>query len=290
MSFLKSFFERIKLSKKKRLKRKNSLISIKDNIDNLHDLLHLSLTLDFQKKHPNPLNAFGMKCFSQSDEDGITIEILKRIKKLNSGFFAELGVGDGTENNSLVLSALGWKGFWVGGNKLAFIPPRNKRFFFKEQWITKENILSIIRNGMEYFRIKNLDLISLDLDGNDYYLIEKLLQEKIFPKVFILEYNAKFPPPIKFKIKYDSHHKWNQDDYFGSSLETLNELLSTNGYKLICCNSHTGANCFFINNKYQKLFRDIPTEIDKIYSPPRYFSSNKMMHKKSIKLIKEILT
>lgn len=143
---------------------------------------------------------------------------------------------------------------------------------------------------MKYFKIKSLDLISLDLDGNDYYLIKKLLEEKIFPKIFILEYNAKFPPPIKFKIKYNSNHQWEQDDYFGSSIETLNELLSSYGYKLICCNSHTGANCFFINHKYKNLFKDIPNQIEKIYSPPRYFSSKSMMHKKSVKLIKEILT
>ena len=47
--------------------------------------------------------------FSQSDEDGITIEILKRLK-MGKGFFLELGVGDGTENNSLLLLAMGWKG------------------------------------------------------------------------------------------------------------------------------------------------------------------------------------
>ena len=159
-----------------------------------------------------------------------------------------------------------------------------------EKWITRENISSIVKSGMKYFKIKSLDLISLDLDGNDYYLIKKLLEEKIFPKIFILEYNAKFPPPIKFKIKYNSNHQWEQDDYFGSSIETLNELLSSYGYKLICCNSHTGANCFFINHKYKNLFKDIPNQIEKIYSPPRYFSSKSMMHKKSVKLIKEILT
>lgn len=77
------------------------------------------LILDFQTKqlqisHPNPLNKFGKKCFSQSDEDGITLEIIRRIN-IESGVYAEFGVGNGLENNTLILASLGWKGFWVGG-------------------------------------------------------------------------------------------------------------------------------------------------------------------------------
>ena len=49
--------------------------------------------------------------FLAIDEDGITIEIFKRLKNLNSGSFLELGVGDGTENNTLILLSLGWKVF-----------------------------------------------------------------------------------------------------------------------------------------------------------------------------------
>jgi len=48
----------------------------------------------------NPLNRFGAKYFSQTDEDGITLEIVRRIG-IRGGTFAELGVGDGLENNAL---------------------------------------------------------------------------------------------------------------------------------------------------------------------------------------------
>ena len=47
------------------------------------------------------------KCFSQTDEDGITIEILRRIGCLEKGTFAEFGPGDGMENNTLILKSLG---------------------------------------------------------------------------------------------------------------------------------------------------------------------------------------
>lgn len=252
-------------------------------------LLH-DLTAHLQNSHPNPLNKFGRKCFSQSDEDGITLEILRRIKKVNKGFFIELGVGDGTENNTLLLLSLGWKGFWVGGNELAFKTENSKKFVYFKKWITAENILEIFRKGMKILKEKEIDLISIDLDGNDFYIVETLLKSKIFPNVFILEYNAKFPPPIKFKIDYDPKHKWSVDDYFGSSLQTFNELLSSYDYKLICCNSHTGANCFFIKKKFANLFKDVPKDIEKIYSEPRYILYKKFMHKKSLKLIEKIIS
>ena len=105
------------------------------------------------------------------------------------------------------------------------------------------------------FEKKNFDLISVDLDGNDYYIVKTILELKIFPSVFILEYNAKFPPPIDFKINYNENHKWGNDDYFGCSLVAWNELLDRFGYKLICCNTHTGANCFFVKKKFYRILR-----------------------------------
>src|SRR5579859_2977818 len=71
------------------------------------------------QNHPNPLLRYGGKVYSQNDEDGITFEILRRMGIAN-GVFAEYGVGNGVENNTLSLAALGWSGLWVGAGDLAF--------------------------------------------------------------------------------------------------------------------------------------------------------------------------
>ena len=110
-----------------------------------------------KKNSSNPFNKYGRKCFSQSDEDGITIEIFKRLNNLSSGFFLELGVGDGTENNTLILLSLGWKGFWVGGSDLAFETSSSKKLKFYKNWITVENILSILNKGLKHLKVKELD-------------------------------------------------------------------------------------------------------------------------------------
>ena len=102
----------------------------------MRDLVLSYQTISLQNSHLNPLNQYGKKCFSQTDEDGITLEILRRINCLESGIFAEFGVGNGTENNTLILKALGWKGFWVGGEDLAFEIKQPREFFsyFKNIW------------------------------------------------------------------------------------------------------------------------------------------------------------
>jgi hypothetical protein len=84
-----------------------------------HDFLLQSVHAGRARAAKNPLNHFGAKYFSQTDEDGITLEIVKRIG-IACGTFAELGVGNGLENNTLILLANGWRGFWLGGEELSF--------------------------------------------------------------------------------------------------------------------------------------------------------------------------
>ena len=57
--------------------------------------------------------------------------------------------------------------------------------------------------GKSDLGVDDVDLISVDLDGNDLYFCEELLKKGFNPSVFIVEYNAKFPPPIQFCIDYD---------------------------------------------------------------------------------------
>src|SRR6185295_10642536 len=105
---------------------------------------------------------------------------------LRSGVFAEFGVGNGLENNTIALAALGWKGFWVGGEDLAFkLPSQENReksnFSFIKEWITRENILALAHQGLSSLSEQNIDILSLDLDGNDFYLIEELLKGNVVP-------------------------------------------------------------------------------------------------------------
>jgi hypothetical protein len=233
--------------------------------------------------HTNSFVQFGAKVYSQNDEDGLTFEICRRLG-LKQGWFAEFGVGDGLENNTLALLAAGWKGAWFGGEDLCF-SHEGSRLSFVKSWITKENILELIRSERAGLPADGVDLISLDLDGNDYFFIRELLLAGVLPKIFVAEYNAKFPPPIKFTINYDPGHTWKGDDYFGASLALLVELFAEFGYFLVVCNLASGSNAFFVRNEFKELFPDIPDRADMIYVRPNFRTFKYVMHPVSIETI-----
>jgi hypothetical protein len=237
----------------------------------------------------NPLNTFGAKYFSQADEDGITLEIVKRLG-ITAGAFAELGVGNGLENNTLILLASGWRGIWIGGEDLAFNYKLNpKRFAFFKAWVTLENVTDLMKQGLESIAIDELDVVAVDLDGNELHIARELLKAGVLPKLFILEYNAKFPPPIKWTIKYDANHSWDFTDYQGASLASLVDLLGEFSYTLICCNAATGANAFFVKNEYLSHFTDVPRNIDEIFVGCRYQVYQGLGHPTSPKTVERIL-
>lgn len=280
------------LARLKRLPaRIREILQTPAQIRDLKDLVLFSQTKELQREHPNPLNRCGKKCFSQADEDGITLEILRRIGALRDGVFAEFGVGDGTENNTLILAALGWKGFWVGGEELAYrIEGRAAhRVSHLRDWVTLDNIADLAQRGLQAIGAKVIDVISLDLDGNDIYFVEKLLASGNRPKLFIVEYNAKFPPPVRFQITYDPRHTWAGDDYFGASLASFNAVFERFSYRLVCCNSQTGANAFFVDTVFAAEFVDVPTDLTQIYVEPRYQFQNRFGHRQSLKTIGTII-
>jgi len=275
---------------KKTLRQKIRRVLGGETRDQLKDLILFDHSQSLKANHPNPLNRAGKKCFSATDEDGITLEILRRVGRLQDGVFAEFGVGDGTENNTLILAALGWKGFWVGGQDLAVEWEGNPRFAYEKAWITAENILALSRSCLQRIAASQVDVISVDLDGNDIYLVEKLLAGGVRPKLFIVEYNAKFPPPVQFQIAYDPDHVWQNDDYFGASLSSFAALFAGFGYRLVCCNSHSGTNAFFIDGALSESFADVPTDLGEIYVGPRYFLYGGYgQHKTSPRTVAKIL-
>jgi hypothetical protein len=251
----------------------NSLSHRLGNND-LYDLMLHKAFSERQSRHPNPLNKSKFYGFSQNDEDGITLEIIKRIG-LKKGLFVEFGVGDGLENNTAILLAAGWKGSWFGGEELAFSLKNSSKLEFKKVWIKKDNIFEFYNSTSGV-----ADVVSIDLDGNDIYLTDELLRNGVKPKLFIVEYNSKFPPPLEFKIEYNEVHTWSGDDYFGASLATFSKLFESYDYRLVCCNT-SGANAFFVHGSFTEKFKDVPNDISELYCEPFYFLRKRKMHRPS---------
>lgn len=275
------------MKKMKRIAR--ALLTLPVIVESQHDLLMRAEWSRSRDAMKNPFNRFGAKYFSQGDEDGLTLEIVRRLG-IQDGTFAELGVGNGLENNTLILLASGWRGVWIGGENLAFDHKLNpKRLTFLKAWVSLENVASLVEHGLTNIDGRVLDVLSLDLDGNDYYLVKEILQSGILPKLLILEYNAKFPPPIKWKIGYDANHSWDVTDYQGASLTSFVELLAAFSYSLVCCSAATGANAFFVRNEDLSHFTDIPGTIDDIFVECRYQLYRQWGHPPSPKTVERML-
>jgi hypothetical protein len=216
---------------------------------------------------------FGYRVYSQSDEDGIVHEIFRRIGE-GSRTFLEVGTGDGLENNSLFLLIQGWRGVWIEGSARKVAAARKTAEFLVAQgrlqieqcFVTAKSINDIVRRlapGPE------IDLLSVDIDGNDYYLLQAI--QAVSPRVIVVEYNAKFPPDVSWVMEQNESHRWDGTDYFGASLKALENLLTERGYALVGCNL-LGCNAFFVRSG---LVADppfcSPFTAENHYEPPRYF-------------------
>ena len=236
------------------------------------EMLHqLSLTADYlmsilhaQRVPRTPLEACAKKIFSQSDEDGITLEIVKRIG-LSESCCIEIGCGNGLENNTLVLLATGWNAIWIDGVNLAFDKNVNPaKLVYSQEFITRENVCGILSN-LHKASGKKVELISVDIDGNDGYIVETLLLGDFRPSVFIVEINEVFSPPIVFKQDYRADHVWDRSRNFGWSLQAFADLFSQHGYQLVACNPQTGVNAFFVRNDHMNAFSDIPNSLEDLF-------------------------
>lgn len=217
----------------------------------------------------NPLLLQGCKFHSQNDEDGIVSAILQRLK-LDRGVFVEYGCGDGLENNTVQLLMRGWSGVWIGGADLVVrIPASSRKLHFVHDWVTLDNCAELMKVGLAKIGATKVNLVSMDLDGNDLFFVKAILEQGADPDVFIVEYNGKFPPPIRFSIDYDARYTWSGSDYFGASLQSFVDLLESFGLRLVCCNV-TGANAFFVADRHMKLFEDVPKAVEELFMPPDY--------------------
>jgi hypothetical protein len=222
------------------------------------------LKAEIQATMPDNPVLSGYKVFSQVDEDGIIRALLGRLPGCTLSRTAiEVGCGNGLENNTHLLLLEGFRVCWLDGapENIAFIrrelglsDERKGRLMVTESFVTLDNIANILGRFCEFLGTSEPDFFSLDIDGNDLHVLTRALG-MLRPKIVCVEYNSKFPPPLKLTIRYDAQHQWTGDDYHGASLQAFSELLA--GYFLACCNI-SGANAFFVRNEFRALYPDYP--------------------------------
>jgi len=210
----------------------------------------------FQERPARDLTLFEFErsVFSQFGEDGV-IERIFQIIEPTHRFAVEFGAGDGVRlsNTRNLFLNHGWGGLLIEGDealakRMAEEYESNPRVATEHAWVYPGNVELLFQAQNVP---KDLDLLSIDIDSNDYYVWNVIHEYR--PKVVLIEFNAEFPPPQRAVIKFHPMNYWDGSTYFGASIQSLYELGKKKGYELVHCESH-GANLFFVDSKYYSLF------------------------------------
>jgi hypothetical protein len=223
------------------------------------------------------MNDYEFKIFSQFGDDGIIQYLIKQIA-IENNTFIEFGVENFLESNTrFLLFNDNWSGFVMDGSEEAMTILKNQAWFWKYDlkakaaFIDKDNINSLL----EIPNYKNIGLLHIDLDGNDYHIFDTLNLSELNPSIIIIEYNSVFGKERPISVPYSKTFMRTEQHYsnlfWGASLSALNYVAEKKGYALVGCNL-AGNNAYFVR---KNLLNEKITavSVDKAYKESKYRES-----------------
>ena len=220
---------------------------------------------------PQRLRDIEFSVFSQWGEDGI-IQHLIRSVPIDREAFIEIGVEDYSEcNTRFLLCNDNWEGLLIdaGRSHLETITSEGLRWRYRvdgvSAWVTRENVNRIIAGaGMS----GDIGLLSLDIDGNDYWVLDAL--SVVSPRIIVAEYNSVLGADqaitVPYRADFDrraAHFSWL---YYGASLAALDFAAERKGYRLVGTNG-AGSNAFWVREDVAGNLPDLSPE--KAYLPTK---------------------
>lgn len=190
--------------------------------------------------------------FSQNGEDGI-LDVLRKQLLSSNRYFIEIGSADGLENNSSwLLVAEKYNGLMIEGSAKLVERARRTVVGFSigaecyNMFVTKETVADIKALALH----SDPDMMSLDIDGNDYYIAEALFQNGFRPKIFVVEYNSVYGPERSVTIEYKSDFVFTQAHpthlCYGVSVMGWRKFFDRHGYRFVTVDQN-GVNAFFVD-------------------------------------------
>jgi hypothetical protein len=187
----------------------------------------------------NDLTTYAFNKYSQRGHDGIINKIMD-ILNIKEGVFIEFEGWDGIHlSNTRYLYEKGWKGCFIEADTNQSIQCSNNyknsnilsinEYIYPTniEGVTIDNIYNNYLTGQLGFDGKEIDLLSIDIDGRDYEIFENM---NIKPKLIIIEGGFAWHPSIKHKIPYKFAK------YLQQPLHVMFQLARKKGYEPICFN------------------------------------------------------
>jgi hypothetical protein len=172
------------------------------------------------------------RVYSQYGEEGVLEGLFANIGVTNRCLI-DIGAGDGIAlSNTRLFLEQGWHGARFDVAYAADV---------HQERITAENICDVLA---KYNVSYEPDLLSLDIDGVDWYVLRTLLRGGYHPRVICCEINGTLPEEPSVVIAYDPAHTFDETNYYGASLGAYRRLCEAHGYRLVWV--HVAANAFFV--------------------------------------------
>ncbi|HQX45465.1 MAG TPA: hypothetical protein PK209_12960 [Saprospiraceae bacterium] len=280
INYLRTFVQALKKFPALVLQKSNGIPFDKTLNDIKSDRILLGKILSAQNKTKSisTLHDVEFGVFSQWGDDGI-IQYIIQHTDIPHKTFIEFGVENYRESNTrFLLINDNWSGLVIDGDKknIDFIKSDVVSWGFdlhsKAAFITKDNINSLIHEFTGKGYSQEIGILSIDIDGNDYWVWKEINQIK--PVVVIIEYNSLFGVDKAYTIVYDPEFRRYQADvrmqYYGVSLKAACLLAEQKGYDFIGCNSN-GNNAYFIRKDKSGHFKALTAEQGYVRSKFREF-------------------
>jgi len=156
--------------------------------------------------------------------------------QITEGFVVDVAASDGVALSCTLgfFKDVNWGGLAVEMDpekfsRLAFVYAGFPNAKLARSRVTPSNVSAL----MQGFEVpSDFELLNLDIDSYDLYVIDELLKSSFRPKVISMEINEKIPPPIFFTVNYDDAHYWRGDHFFGCSLTAAASVVKAHGYIL----------------------------------------------------------
>jgi hypothetical protein len=190
--------------------------------------------------------------FSQNGEDGVIDHLLSLVEEPNR-YFVEIGASDGIQNNTAFLAYVkNHSGLMIEGD--GFKSEYATRYLQSLNWGVEFRNLFVepdeIDRVLDACLVRDPDFFSLDIDSNDYFVMDALLAGGLRPKVICVEYNSAFGPTAATSIAYarglDYQTFHPSGLYYGVSIGGWRALLERHGYRFVTVETR-GINGFFVD-------------------------------------------
>jgi hypothetical protein len=186
------------------------------------------------------------RLFSQNEEDGIVLALFEHAG-VTDRRFVEIGSGMSGGNSAILAYECGWSGLMIEIEQRKIDTLRenfrhNPGVVGIAAAVSPENINQLLS---EHGFTGEIDLLSLDIDSFDYWVLEALTV--VSPRVLIVEYNARLGPDAAVTIPKDGVLEDIPKALRGASLAALEKLARRKGYRLVLCEP-TGTNAFFLRD------------------------------------------